>query len=182
MAKIYGVVSTKGGVGKTSFSAQFGGILADMSQRVLLVDADFQQSLSSYYRIRQRSPDGLSKLITSAVPDGCISQTDIDNLDIVISDDTSQKLLDWLRESINHSFHLAAALKKIGEQYDYVIIDSQGARGILQQSIILASHELIRRSCPNSWTPKSSFAARWPCSRAWSRPTASAFPCRTSPV
>ena len=45
MAKIYGVISTKGGVGKTSFSAQFGGILAGMGQRVLLVDADFQQSL-----------------------------------------------------------------------------------------------------------------------------------------
>jgi chromosome partitioning related protein ParA len=38
MAKIYGVVSTKGGVGKTSFSAQFGGILADMGQRVLLCE------------------------------------------------------------------------------------------------------------------------------------------------
>lgn len=148
MAKIYGVVSTKGGVGKTSFSAQFGGILADMGQRVLLVDADFQQSLSSYYQIRQHSPDGLSKLITSANPDGCISQTAIDNLDIVVSDDANQKLLDWLRQSINHSFHLAAGLKKIGDQYDYVIIDSQGARGILQESIILASHELISPIVP----------------------------------
>lgn len=148
MAKIYGVVSTKGGVGKTSFSAQFGGILADMGQRVLLVDADFQQSLSSYYQIRQRAPDGLSRLITAADPDGCISTTEIGNLDIVISDDASQKLLDWLRESINHSFHLAAALKKIGDRYDYVIIDSQGARGILQQSIILASHELISPIVP----------------------------------
>lgn len=148
MAKTYGVVSTKGGVGKTSFSAQFGGILADMGQRVLLVDADFQQSLSSYYRIRQRSPDGLSKLITSANPDGCISQTAIDRLDIVISDDPGQKLLDWLRESINHSFHLPAALKRLGDRYDYVIIDSQGARGILQQSIILASDELISPIVP----------------------------------
>lgn len=146
MAKIYGVVSTKGGVGKTSFSAQFGGILADMGQSVLLVDADFQQSLSSYYPIRQRSPDGLSKLITSADPDGCISSTEINGLDIVISDDANQKLLDWLRQSINHSFYLTAGLKKIGNQYDYVIIDSQGARGILQESIILASHELISPS------------------------------------
>ncbi len=148
MAKIYGVVSTKGGVGKTSFSAQFGGILADMGQRVLLVDADFQQSLSSYYRIRQRSPDGFSKLITSANSDGCISSTEIDNLDIIVSDDPRQKLLDWLRESINYSFHLAAALKKIGDQYDYVVIDSQGAYGMMQQSIIMASHELISPIVP----------------------------------
>ncbi len=104
MAKIYGVVSTKGGVGKTSFSAQFGGILADMGQRVLLIDADFQQSLSCYYTRRTQAAHGLRQLVTTANPDGCISQTTIDNLDIVLSDDVGQKLLDWLRESINHSF------------------------------------------------------------------------------
>ncbi len=148
MAKIYGVVSTKGGVGKTSFSAQFGGILADMQQRVLLVDADFQQSLSSYYTLRRQAPHGLRKLITTANPDGCISQTSIDNLDIVISDDIGQKLLDWLRESINHSFYLTAALKKLKDEYDYIIIDSQGARGILQESIIMACNELISPIVP----------------------------------
>lgn len=68
MAKTYGVVSTKGGVGKTSFCAQFGGILADMGQRVLLVDADFQQSLSRYYRIGQAARHGLRKLVTTADP------------------------------------------------------------------------------------------------------------------
>lgn len=148
MAKIYGVVSTKGGVGKTSFSAQFGGILADMGQRVLLCDADFQQSLSRYYRISKSAKFGLRKLVTSADPTDCISRTDIDNLDIVVSDDAQQKLLEWLRESINHSFYLAAGLKKVKDDYDYIIIDSQGARGILQQSIILASNELISPIVP----------------------------------
>ena len=47
MSKTYGIVSTKGGVGKTTVAANLGGILADMNQRVLLIDADFQQSLSS---------------------------------------------------------------------------------------------------------------------------------------
>jgi len=34
------VVSTKGGVGKTTATANLGAILADLGQRVLLVDAD----------------------------------------------------------------------------------------------------------------------------------------------
>jgi len=148
MAKIYGIVSTKGGVGKTSFSAQFGGILADMGQRVLLVDADFQQSLSRYYVIDVPSVYGLSKLVTSADATDCISKTHINNLDIVVSDDPSHKLLEWLRESINHSFYLAAALKNINDDYDYIIVDSQGARGILQESIILACNELISPIVP----------------------------------
>lgn len=34
------IVSTKGGGGKTTLTANLGGILADLGQRVLLVDAD----------------------------------------------------------------------------------------------------------------------------------------------
>ena len=134
MAKIYGVISTKGGVGKTSFSAQFGGIMADMGQRVLLIDADFQQSLTRYYQIEVPAEYGLTKLVTSADPSGCISKTSITNLDIVCSDDPKHKLLDWLRESLNHSFYLASALKKIKDTYDYIVIDSQGARDINDQN------------------------------------------------
>ncbi|PHS58356.1 MAG: chromosome partitioning protein, partial [Alcanivorax sp.] len=43
------ICSTKGGVGKTTTTANLGGILADAGQRVLLVDADIQPTLSSYY-------------------------------------------------------------------------------------------------------------------------------------
>jgi chromosome partitioning related protein ParA len=56
--KIYGVICTKGGVGKTTMAANLGAILADMGQRVLLVDADPQQSLSRVYPIKQQlKPD-----------------------------------------------------------------------------------------------------------------------------
>ncbi len=149
MAKIYGIVSTKGGVGKTSLAANLGGILADMGQRVLLVDGDFQQTLSSYFKIRVHAPLGLRSLITRADASGCISQTDIDQLDIVLSDDPSGKLTDWFRESASNVYYLAAALKQLDEKYDYIFIDSQGARGILQQSIILASDTLLSPIIPD---------------------------------
>ncbi len=42
------IVSTKGGVGKTTLTANLGALLADVGQRVLLVDADIQPTLSSY--------------------------------------------------------------------------------------------------------------------------------------
>jgi chromosome partitioning related protein ParA len=132
MAKILGVVSTKGGVGKTSVCANLGGILADMGQRVLLIDGDFQQALSSYFRIRFKAISGLKMLITRANPTNCISKTDIGNLDIVLSDDPAGKLTDWFKESTNNAYYLAAALKRVDDDYDYVLIDSQGANGIMQ--------------------------------------------------
>ncbi len=145
----YGIVSTKGGVGKTSLCANLGGILADMGQRVLLVDGDYQQTLSSYYQIKDQSKQGLSRLITSADPTNCISKTYIKNLDIVRSDDPNGKLLEWFRQSANNVYYLAASLKKLNDTYDYILIDSQGAKGILQQSIILASDILLSPIIPD---------------------------------
>jgi len=71
------VVSTKGGVGKTTLTANLGALLADLGQKVLLIDGDVQPSLSSYYPITVRAPVGLSTLITRSVIEGTICSTNI---------------------------------------------------------------------------------------------------------
>ncbi|MDY0073526.1 MAG: ParA family protein, partial [Thauera sp.] len=48
---IFSTIATKGGVGKTTISANIGALIADMGLRVLLVDADIQASLSKFYEI-----------------------------------------------------------------------------------------------------------------------------------
>lgn len=148
MAKVFGIVSTKGGVGKTSVAANLGGILADMGQKVLLIDGDFQQSLSSYYKIIERAGFGLSEFIREVNPGECISKTSITNLHIVLSNDPKGNLTDWIKESTHNVHYLSAAIKKLQADYDYIIIDSQGARGLLQQSIILASDALLSPLVP----------------------------------
>ncbi|MBT3206461.1 MAG: ParA family protein, partial [Gammaproteobacteria bacterium] len=150
MAKTIGVVSTKGGVGKTSVTASIGAVLADMGQKVLLVDGDFQQSLSSYYRIRNKTDFGIIELITKVSPDNCISTTDIPHLHIIQSNDNKAKLLYWLKESTNNVYYLKAALHKIKDEYDFILIDSQGASSIMQESIILASDILISPIVPEA--------------------------------
>jgi len=42
------IVSTKGGVGKTTLTANLGGLLADSGYRVLLIDADPRLSKSDF--------------------------------------------------------------------------------------------------------------------------------------
>lgn len=49
MALSITVTSTKGGVGNTTLTANLGAYLADLGQRVLLIDADPQPTLSSYF-------------------------------------------------------------------------------------------------------------------------------------
>ena len=46
---ILSFTSTKGGVGKTTLTANIAALLADIGLRVLIIDGDVQPSLSKYY-------------------------------------------------------------------------------------------------------------------------------------
>ena len=86
MAKKICIISTKGGVGKTTLAANLSAALADLNQRVLIVDTDTQQSLSKYYDLSEQAEFELVQLIKSGNPSGCISKTNIQNLDVIIID------------------------------------------------------------------------------------------------
>jgi chromosome partitioning related protein ParA len=98
------VVSTKGGGGKTTLTANLGALLADLGVRVLMIDADVQPTLSSYFDIVHPAPcgaggwpQGLTRLVhDGAISSDIISNTAIDNLDIIVSDDPQCKLPDWI--------------------------------------------------------------------------------------
>ena len=57
------VVSTKGGTGKTTLTAALAAVLADMGFRVLMINTDTQASLSKYYPLHRRAPDGTVELL-----------------------------------------------------------------------------------------------------------------------
>lgn len=153
----YAVVSTKGGCGKSTLAANLGATLADMGQRVLLVDTDPQASLSSIYEV-DPADSGLYQMVTTANPEGCISRTSIDNLDIVLSDDTGKRLDTWIRQSSSHFQYLNAALVSIEDRYDYCIIDTKGADGTgeMQEMAIRASDVLLSPISPQ-WIAVTEF-------------------------
>ena len=90
------ICSTKGGVGKTTLTANLGGFLTDAGQRVLLVDADIQPTLSSYFPLSSQAEGGLHQLITTGQIHGTISKTGIPGLDIVVSDDPEGSIENWI--------------------------------------------------------------------------------------
>jgi len=137
------VVSTKGGVGKTTITANLGGILADYGYRVLLIDADPQPTLSSYYPVNVRAEHGLQHfLIHSSIKD-TISQTNIENLDIVLSDDPEGKLRDWIRDAPDGRVRLKFILSLLEGRYDFVLMDTQGAMGPLQDAAVIAADFML---------------------------------------
>lgn len=146
------VTSTKGGVGKTTLTANLGALLADMGLRVLLIDADVQPSLSKYFPLATPKPTaGLTEVIVRGeVTEPCITATMYQNLDIVVSDDPEGNLPHWLLNRIDRGFRLRFALQLpvVTGAYDCVLIDTQGAVGPLQDAAVLAADILISPITP----------------------------------
>ena len=148
----FAIISTKGGVGKTTLTANLGALLADLGLRVLLIDADVQPSLSKYFPLAAAAPFlGLAEVIRQGeITDRCITPTIYQNLDIVVSDDPEGNLPHWLLNRIDRGFRLRFALRSpaIIKSYDCVLIDTQGAIGPLQDAAVLAADILVSPITP----------------------------------
>ena len=146
------VISTKGGVGKTTLTANLGGLLADLGLRVLLIDADVQPSLSKYFPLVTARPKaGLTELLVRGeLSEACITPTMYQNLDLIVSDDPEGNLPHWLLNRIDRGFRLRMALKApfMESRYDCVLIDTQGAVGPLQDAAALAADILVSPITP----------------------------------
>ena len=143
MAIKFTTVSTKGGTGKTTLTVNFGAFLADLQQRVLIVDADPQPTASSYFDLVHRAPAGLSTLITEGASEDVISRTVIDNLDLIASDDPVGELRDWILHDPIGRLRLKQSLSALDDLYDIILIDTQGAVGPLQDAAVVAGDLLL---------------------------------------
>ncbi|CAC9531676.1 Chromosome (plasmid) partitioning protein ParA [uncultured Gammaproteobacteria bacterium] len=140
--KIISIISTKGGVGKTTLAANLSGCLSAMGKKVLMIDADPQPSLSSYYKILEQAQGGLTEILTDPQNvNSCISKTQYG--DLIYSNDHSNQLQPWLASKGDGRFRLKFAINKLIEKYDYILIDTQGAKGNLQDAAVLAADILI---------------------------------------
>ncbi len=155
--RIIAVISTKGGVGKTTLSANLGAYAADIAgQRVLLVDLDVQPTLTSYYPLPDAPTAGIRELLLLGNHQGhaFITPTAIPNVDVLASNDPYNEVSLRLMQAADGRFRLKRLLPEIAQGYDLVIIDTQGARSVLLDAAILAAHELV------SPVPTQTLAAR----------------------
>jgi chromosome partitioning related protein ParA len=138
---VIAIISTKGGVGKTTVAANLGGFIADAGRRVLLIDLDVQPTLSSYYALTQRAAGGIYELLAfneQSLPQ-LVSQTSVPNLDVVLSNDQHQQLGTLLLHAADGRLRLRNLLSLFRPYYDLVLIDTQGARSVMLEMALLAA-------------------------------------------
>jgi len=149
--KVWTVSNQKGGVGKTTTVVSLGGLLSSWGFRTLLVDLDPHGSLTSYFKM---NPDeiefsvynlfhdtGLKK--RDITPEVYITNTKFEGLSVLPAS-TAIATLDRQVASLGGmGLVVSNALKKISDDYDYVIIDSPPMLGILMINALAACHHII---------------------------------------
>jgi chromosome partitioning related protein ParA len=148
--QVISVISTKGGVGKTTIAANLGGFIADAGLRVLLLDLDMQPTLSSYYELAKRAPGGIYELLAFNERDisQLVSRTAIDRLDIILSNDEHRQLSTLLLHAPDGRLRLRNLLPVLQPHYDLVLIDTQGSRSVLLEMAVLASRSAVSPVTP----------------------------------
>lgn len=154
--KVFSLISTKGGAGKTTVAANLSGLLADAGLRVLMLDLDSQPTLSSYYALKTSCEVGCYELITEGLTcaEKVITSTLIPRLSLIVSNDRAGHLSTLLLHAADGRLRLRNLLPAFADQFDVMIVDTQGARSVVLEMAVLASDCVL---CP---LPPEMLAAR----------------------
>jgi len=136
------VANNKGGVGKTTTAVNLAAGLARLNYRVLVVDVDGQANATYALtgRVHPR-PSLYDVLAGDRKLESLIWQTNEENVWIVPGDDRLQDVETELAAKPGREWRLARALH--GLAYDYIIIDTPPALGLLTQNALAASHRVL---------------------------------------
>ncbi len=149
--KIWAVTNQKGGVGKTTTAVSLSGLLSVWGFRTLLVDLDPHGSLTSYFKM---NPDDMELSVynlfhdmgqkkSKISPAPYIKNTRFDGLSVLPASTAIATLDRQVASLEGMGLVISNALKKVENDYDYVIIDSPPMLGILMINALAACQHII---------------------------------------
>ena len=155
MATVIAVANQKGGVGKTTTTANLGAALKTRGQRVLLIDLDPQGNLTSAFglekEVAQTVADSLLDrripLPVVAVPNGALplpeDEGPLPTLSVVPASLGLASTETQLMNKLGRELRLRDQLLSLGSNYDFVLIDTPPALGVLTINALVAASKVI---------------------------------------
>jgi chromosome partitioning protein len=135
----------KGGTGKTSLSSNYAYRLAEMGNRVLVVDLDSQGHATKClgYEGEDFQKTLLEVLVKRVPMKDVIQKTKLPTLSFVPSNLTMSTVDLALMPMAGREFKLKNALKDIEPQFDFIIFDAPPSFGLLNLNALMAADDLI---------------------------------------
>jgi len=138
----------KGGVGKTTTTANLGAYLAELGQKVLLIDLDPQGNLTSAVGADDERP-GMYEVLTDEVAlTEAIQETPVERLFVVGSNIDLTGINIELVNAYRREYYLDKHLNLLGDEWDYILIDCPPSLGLLTlNGLVAADYSIIPLQC-----------------------------------
>ncbi len=148
MARIIAIANQKGGVGKTTTTANLGGALAEMGEKVLIVDLDPRADLTSYFGV---DGAGLEATVYEALFTEEVGMSEVvvpvagDEFELVPADIdlAGASLLLGEMAFAERQEVVGSAVQEVAAEYDFVLMDLPPGLELLAVAGLGAADEVI---------------------------------------
>lgn len=143
--KIIAITNQKGGVGKTTTCVNLSASLAEFGKKVLLIDLDPQGNASTGSGIDKAQLAGsiYQVLIGSKTLQEVIVPSEAAKFDVAPSNrDLAGAEVELVNEMARET-RLKGAIAKLGEAYDYVLLDCPPALNLVTVNALTAAHSVM---------------------------------------
>ena len=138
------VINQKGGVGKTTTTANLAAALTRAGHRVLLIDLDPQAHLSLHFGTELRDGEpGLYDVLTSATPIGDVAIKVCDRTTLVPADIDLAGVEAELVSVTGREVILREAVDQMDSDHDVMLIDCPPSLGVLTINALVAAGEVL---------------------------------------
>ena len=147
----YGVVNQKGGVGKTTTAVNLSVGLALKGENVLLIDCDPQGNATTGLGIEKSKIESSIVDLLVATSEDNLTDESVNKsilhlefgLDIIPSVTELAVLDQSLATSIGRETLLRTLVEKLGDRYQWIILDSPPSLGFMTINVLCASNQVI---------------------------------------
>lgn len=147
MARIISVANQKGGVGKTATTTNLGVILALLGFRVLLLDVDAQANAGTSLGLKKEDTDERNICdvfdMTEDINDCMYQAPASDNLIVIPSSKHLASTAQNLLSRTSRELILDRALKKVKDQFDFILIDCPPSLSVLTINAFSCSDDVL---------------------------------------